>query len=334
MAPLFVIQSHKDREQLARLARVIRRGCVDSTVLISHDVRATPLPASLFGADPHIHVIEGQAGRGDFAIVDGYLAALRYARDNLDYDWVTNLSGQDYPVASLAAFADELSAADHDGFLHHFDAIAQDANAMRPMSWPPRHGYDRYYYQYAKLKNALTLSERAALKWPRVAFERLNAPFRINTAYGLQFGRRAAATPFTPQFRCYAGSYWHTIRRHCADYLLDFAGKEPRTVDYLRNVLIPDECFVQTLLVNEPRFRFVNDNRRYYDMRGSRRGHPKVLTAQDTPEFLGGRFAFARKFDASSGTTLFDTLDRFALASRGAAPELITQPVGSAAPVL
>jgi hypothetical protein len=307
---LFLIQSHKDPAQLARLARVLRQGCPDSTVLISHDRRAAPLPA--FG-DRNVHVIDGQGGRGDFSIVAGYLAALRFARDHLDYDWVTNLSGQDYPVSSLAAFADELANADHDGFLHHFDALAQDADAMQPMAWPPGHGDARYSFRYRKLKDRLSLAERAALRWPRVALERLDAPFRINTAYGLQIGRRAKATPFSPHFRCYAGSYWHTIRRRCADYLLDFADAQPRVVDYLRDVLIPDECFVQTVLANEPRFRFVNDNRRYYDMRGSRRGHPKALTEADAADFLGKRYVFARKFDTPNDP-LFDRLDRHALA--------------------
>jgi hypothetical protein len=294
MRPLFLIQSHKDPAQLARLARVLRQGCPDSTVLISHDARATPLSPAMFGGDPNVHVIDGQGGRGDFSIVAGYLTALRFARDHLDYDWVTNLSGQVYPVSSLAAFADELANADHDGFLHHFDALMQDAVAMRPMAWPPGHGDARYSFRYRKLKDTLSLVERAALKIPRVALERLDAPYRINTAYGLQIGRRAATPPFNANFRCYAGSYWHTIRRRCAGYLLDFADAQPRIVDYLRDVLIPDECFVQTVLANEPRFRFVNDNRRYYDMRGSRRGHPKALTEADAPDFLGKRYVFAR----------------------------------------
>lgn len=314
MRLLFLIQSHKEPAQLARLARVLRRGCPNCQVLVSHDLRATPLPASTFGGDPHVHVIDGKGGRGDFEIVDGYLAALRWARDNIDYDWATNLSGQDYPVSSLAGFAAELADANHDGFLHHFDAVRQNPDQMRPMHWPAGHGRSRYYFQYAKIQDNAGVIERAALKWPRVAFDWLDAPYRINTAYGLLFGRRATATPFTGQFRCYAGSYWHTIRRRCADYLLDFTDKSPDIVGYMRRVLIPDESFVQTALVNEPRFRFVNDNRRYYNMRGSRRGHPQALTADDAPAYLGKQYVFARKFEATNGAAFFDRLDEVALA--------------------
>ena len=303
---LFLIQSHKDPDQLARLVRTLRKGCPDSVVLVSHDFRATPLPRAAFGRDANVHVIQGEGRRGDFEIVDGYLSALRWLHENkVHYTWITNLSGQDYPVSSLAGFAEELSAAPHDGFLHHFNALAQD----------PRDGYDRYYFQYTKLKNSLSLAERAVLRFPRVAMERFSDTFRINTSYGLMVGRRAAQAPFNPEFRCYAGSYWHTIRRRCAEYLLDFVDAKPDLVAYLQRVLVPDECFVQTVLANHGGFRFLNDNRRYYDMRGARHGHPKVMAEEDLPKFLSGRYFFARKFGPSSGATLLDRLDQIALGS-------------------
>ena len=233
--------------------------------------------------------------------------------NKIDYDWLTNLSGQDYPVSSLAEFSRELSQSPHDGFLHHFDVLKQDPQEMSPMAWPARHGYDRYYYQYTKLKNDLNIAERAALRIPRLAIERLTDKLRINTAYGLMIGRPPDRNPFTPQFRCYAGSYWHTIRRRCADHLLEFFETNPKIVGYFRKVLIPDESFVQTILANHAEFRFANDNRRYFDMRGSRLGHPKVLTEGDIPQFAGRRYVFARKIEWACGPTMFDKLDRYAL---------------------
>jgi hypothetical protein len=318
---LFLIQSHKNPEQLARLAGILRKGCPNSIVLVSHDVQATPLPRGVFGNDTNVHVIQGRGGRGDLTIVDGYLAALRWLRDNnVDYTWITNLSGQDYPVSSLAGFVAELSAAKHDGFLHHSAELA--------LSRPD--GYDRYYFQYRKLKENLSVAERALLRAPRVALERFSAPYRINTSYGLMIGRRADPAPFNADFRCYAGSYWHTIRRRCADYLLDFADTKLDLMAYLRRVLVPDECFFQTALANHPGFRFTNDNRRYFDMRGARHGHPRIMTQEDLPKFTGGRYVFARKFERSSGPALLDTLDRYALG--GAARGRRITPQAAAAP--
>jgi hypothetical protein len=315
MPHLFLIQAHKDPLQVSRLVRILRQGYPDAVVVISQDARAPALPDALFGDDPSVHVVQGQGGRGDFAILDGYLRALRWVhKQNIEYDWVTNLSGQDYPVSSLAAFDRELFATKADGFLHHFDVLRASPAEMAPMLWPPNYGYNHYYFQYSKLKDELGGWERAALALPRLAAERSNSRYRINTAYGLLLGRRAKQTPFGRNFRCYGGSYWHTIRRRCVTYLLEFCESRPDVVRYFRSVLIPDESFTQTVLVNAPGFNFVNDNRRYYDMRASRHGHPKILNESDETEFLGKTYVFARKFAWQSDTTLFDRLDRHALA--------------------
>jgi hypothetical protein len=320
---LFLIQSHKDPGQLARLVRTLRKGCPESAILISHDFRATPLPRATFSNDASVHVIQGKGGRGDFEIVDGYLAALRWLRDNkVHYTWLTNLSGQDYPVSSLADFAEELSAASHDGFLHHSTELAHD----------PRDGYDRYYFQYTKLKEKLSVAERAMLRLPRVALERFSNTYRINTSYGLMVGRHADPAPFNADFRCYAGSYWHTIRRRCAEYLLDFVDARPDLVAYLKRVLVPDEFVIQTVLANHRDFHFVNHNRRYFDMRGARHGHPKVMTEKEMPKFLGDRYVFARKFEWSNGTALLDQLDQYALAgARASSLERVTPQAAVAA---
>lgn len=314
MRQLFLIQTHKNPDQLERLVLTLRTGCPGSLVVISHHYRAEPLPPSLFAGVPDIHVVAGNGGRGDFSILDGYLAALRWVRDNeIEFDWLTNLSGQDYPVSSLRKFVQELSCCPHDGFLHHFDVLRHDPQEMSPMTWDAGHGFDRYYYQYTKLKNDLNLGARAALRLPRLAIERLTDSIRINTAYGLMIGRKADETPFEPRFRCYAGSYWHTVRQQCARHVLDFVETRPEVVAYFRRVLIPDESFVQSILVNHSDFCFENDNRRYFDMRGSRLGHPKSLTEDDIPRFTGGRYVFARKIEWERGPSMFDRLDRYAL---------------------
>ncbi len=178
MRHLFLIQTHKDPDQLARLVHTLRAGCPDSVVLVSHHHRAKPLPDSLFAGMSDIHVIAGSGGRGDFSILDGYIAALRWVRAHkIDYDWLTNLSGQDYPASSLVEFSRELSQSAQDGFLHHFDVLRQDVREMSPMRWPARHGYDRYYYKYTKLKSDLNVAERAVIRLPRLAhriFDRQN----------------------------------------------------------------------------------------------------------------------------------------------------------------
>jgi hypothetical protein len=310
---LFLIQSHKDPDQLFRLVRILRKGSPNSLVLVSHDENSAALPPTQLSEDPNVHFVTGRGGRGDFLLVDGYLDALTWLqRKHVDYDWLINLSGSDYPASSLSALEAELRGTDHDGFLHHFDPLQASLADMGPMFWPPRYGYDRYYYQYRKLKSNLSKPERILLAAPRLFTDRYVKTVRINTAYGLTIGIKSKITPFTEDFRCYAGSYFHTIRRRCAEYLISFTNEHPDVVAYFRNVLNPDESFIQTVLVNNSSFRFVNGNRRYFDMTKSHRGHPKILMDHDVQEILGKNYFFARKFEKQSGDRVLDTLDEVA----------------------
>lgn len=314
MTILFLLQTHKDPEHLKRLVSLLRKGCPTSQVLICHDEKAPPLPTGLFAEDAHVHLTSGRGGRGDFLIIDGYLKALAWLRDHqIEYDWLINLSGADFPVTSLKGFEEELARTQHDGFLHHFDVLTQAPAEMAPMSWAQHHGYDRYYYQYRKYKPELNQFERKLLAFPRIFAEKYLRFLRINTAYGLMIGTHARNHPFKGDFKCYAGSYWHTIRRECAEYMLDFCEEHPETVEYFRHVLVPDESFIQTVLVNNRRFRFHAKNRRYFDMSKSRHGHPKLLTEADLPSILGADYFFARKLERASGETVFSTLEAVAL---------------------
>ncbi len=314
MVSAFVLQTHKNPAQIRRLAMVLRRACPGSVVVVSHDRRSPALDPGLFDGDERIIVTTGSGGRGDFLILDGYLAALkRLEETGLAYDWVTNLSGQDYPVASLRAFEADLAALSGDGYLHHFDVLRDDPAEMAPMRWPPGHGFGRYWFQYAKLAEDAGLAGRLALYAPRVLAERLGLPFRVNTAYGIMIGHRALNAPFGAGFRCHAGSYWHTISRRAVRRLLAFCDERPDVVSYFRRVLIPDESFVQTVLVNDPNLQFVPRNRRYFDMSASRRGHPKSLGPEDVAAFSAGDHVFARKIEPDGQAGFLDMLDARAL---------------------
>jgi hypothetical protein len=314
MTILFLLQTHKDPEHLYRLVSLLRRGCPTCKVLISHDELAKPLPSSLFEEDPAVRVITGRGGRGDFLIVDGYLKALKYLSENkIEYDWLINLSGSDYPVTSLRDMEAELQRTEFDGFVHHFDVLESNKEAMLPMSWPAGEGYDRYYYQYKKYKNTLSQTARNFVAFPRIFAKRYLKQYRIFTAYGLMVGSKAHKTPFSPEFKCYAGSYWHAIRRKCAEYILEYTTANPEVKDYFRHVLIPDESYIQSVLVNNHNFRFSPNNRRFFDMSQSRHGHPKLLSQADMSKITHKGYFFARKLEAASGAEVFDQLDLVAL---------------------
>ena len=106
--------------QVARLVRVITEGSPDAIVLISHDAAGPALDVAGLRALGNVHVLLHEGGYGDFSHLDRYLAAVDWLDANgIDYDWLENLTGQDYPLRPIAEIEDALAATDSDGFLQY-----------------------------------------------------------------------------------------------------------------------------------------------------------------------------------------------------------------------
>ena len=81
-------------------------------------------------------------------------------------------------------------------------------------------------------------------------------------------------------------------------------------MDFFRRVLIPDELFFQTILLNSPlRDRIVNDNLRYMDWSRPNVPLPAVLGTGDLPQLQQSPALFARKFDVTVDSAILDMID-------------------------
>ena len=114
--------------------------------------------------------------------------------------------------------------------------------------------------------------------------------------------------PFTPEFRCFAGSQWFTAGRRAAEHIIAFHEKNPDTVDRFRGLKLTEECYFQCVLANEPRLRLRNESLRYTDWSAGG-SHPKTLTTEDLSALLATRAHFARKFDDEVDARVLDELD-------------------------
>ncbi len=57
----------------------------------------------------NVHVLLHQGGYGDFSHLDRYLAAVDWLDANgIEYGWLENLTGQDYPLRPIAEIEDAL----------------------------------------------------------------------------------------------------------------------------------------------------------------------------------------------------------------------------------
>ncbi len=302
MRVCYLIQSHREPRQIARLVQTLGRHSPSSLVLVAHDESASTLdPRALAGlSEVHYLPVRGPIRRGYLSMLDPYLQGLEFLRRRqADYDWLVYISGQDYPTRPLADSEAALAAAPADGFIRWWPALGSDG------PWRRRHqGFRRYYYRYGD-------APRWSRPWVRLlkALNGVQSALHVHLAYGLRVGRRALRTPFDAGRVCYAGWQWTTLRRACAEYLLDQLAQQPELIDYYAHTVCPDESLVQTLLVNSGRFRLVNDNLRYAATEGHRQGQARLLGVDDLPLLESGGFHFARKFDIAHDARVLDLLD-------------------------
>ncbi|HVR29552.1 MAG TPA: beta-1,6-N-acetylglucosaminyltransferase [Thermoanaerobaculia bacterium] len=299
MRVAYFVQTHRAPAQILRLLATLRRGSPQAPLVVGHCPSGEPLDEdALARLGALVFRPERPARRGYWSILEPYFAAVELLeRRGVAYDWLVYLSGQDYPVQPLAASEARLAASGHDGYLTFRPAEAVSDEGRR------RQGRRRYFYRYRDLPRAEPLLR---------ILRRLNGVqpwWHVHLTYGPRLGVRTRRTPFGPDLRPYVGSQWTTLRRACALRVLAAARAETALVEHFARTVCPDEAFVQTVLVAEPRFRLANDSLRYVDVRGSRDGRPRVLGRADGPALVGGGFAFARKFDAEVDAIVLDWLD-------------------------
>ena len=292
------VQSHTLPAQLVRLVRTLRTSSPTSLVVVSHSETGPDLDLGELAADPAVIVRRVPNGYGDFSHIDRWLEVVDLlAERGEDYDWLCNLSGQDYPLVPLGQAEQELADGGADGYLQYFTAFGGP-------KWPRSKSVSRYAFGYVRV----SLPPRAQrLLRPLAAVNKVQPLVRFNPAYGA-LGVRRRRLPF-PERDWYGGSFFCSLSRDCATYLRDWVRERPAEVRYLRRVLAPEEVFFQTVLLAAGRFTLANDSKRYFDFRGSKGNHPKVLRVSDLPRMTSRGAHFARKVDERVDPELLDVLD-------------------------
>lgn len=295
------VQSHRDPEQILRLIRTLRRGSAGPIVL-RHDDDVQPLDRALFTGIPDLHWLpaSGRQVRGSFSCqTQPYLDLIVWLeRHRVEYDWLVNLTAQDYPVTPVPGIEAALERTKADGFVRWWDVLS-DASP-----WSKRKARARYWHRFRRWPEG---SERflSAVRW----ITRIT-PLHFYLDYGPLVGVRCLRTPFRGEWRCLGGRSWWTLRRSAVLYLHQFLTERPDFERHYRGTVAPEESLFQTILVGSRRFALVNDDLRYVDYTGAVRGSPRTLTATDLPLLASGNYHFARKFDLSTDRSVLDRIDR------------------------
>ena len=299
----YQIHTHRDPEQIYRLVQAIHTSSADPLVVISHDRNGPPLDPARLQRSGEVLLLLADGGYADWMHVRRYLDVVAALRERgVDYNWMVNITGQDYPVRPLGEAEAELDACPADGFVEHFPVLS-DASP-----WGRRLGHSRYWFHHRTLR---PLSERTMrLLRPLQAINSVQPFVRLNVSRGVTVGWRARA-PYGPDLVCYGGSFHTSVRRVCAEYALDVAARQPRMVAHYRQVLSPAESYLQTVWLGSGQFRFVNDCKRYFDFRTSRFGHPRILGASDIAPARTSGAHFARKWELLRDPEAFALMDRY-----------------------
>jgi hypothetical protein len=116
---------------------------------------------------------------------------------------------------------------------------------------------------------------------------------------------------FPRGFEPFGGSAFWCLSRECVEYVLSFVEQNRKFVRFFRHVLIPEEIFFQTIVLNSPlKESLINDDLRYVHWPGDSPAHPAILREDDFESIAESSCLFARKFDTSVDAGVLDMIDR------------------------
>jgi hypothetical protein len=232
---------------------------------------------------------------GAFSVVEATLLLLEAALAQPDQalSRFVLLSGSDYPIASNAEIEAFFCRSPKKQFVRGFNIL----EARRKEIWRIR---GRHFRELAP--------RYSWLRAPLFAVER-----------GLRLFPRRLPTDLT--FIC--GSQWWAITPDCAQYCVEFARTEPKTVGLFKLMFAPDEIFFHTLIHNSPYANaadpiepFVDDVISSGGLRFYANFHYVSATMIRTCDHVRAAFnarprrLFARKFSSEHSSSVLDCIDR------------------------
>lgn len=309
----YLIQTYKNPEQIYRLVKLIKNTTSNSFIVVSHNFNSCNLNIRLLNKLKNVEVIPNNGViMGSFDILQGFFDAISLLlNQKIQFDWLINLTGQDYPTQPLYRVENFLASTDYDAFLEYFDVYSKQS------PWSLEIVNARYLYRYKHFQEYLSPWQKYMLKPIKHIVNSCQPFVRLDYSYGLIVGMKNYYNLFNNNFCCYGGSYFTTISRKCAIYLYNFVYENSNILEYYKKTFIPEESLLQTILVNSKQFKLCNKNFRYTDFTNSSYGHPRILTSKDFSALTKDNIHFARKFDMTVDSTILNQLDRRIFRERG-----------------
>ena len=308
MKVVYHIETHRNPRQIERLVRTLMRGAPDALVIVDHDQAwESPDPALLSGLGAVLRLSDG--GYGDMSHVRRWMNTAEWLkREGIDYDWLSNLTGQDYPIRSVESIHADLALSDADAYIQTFEVFNADETR-----WGVSRGRTRYDYHHHRLVRLSPRAQRALR--PLQAVNKVQPWVRVTTSTGLALGVRDSG-PWQHDVVLRGGSFFCTLGRRSVEAVLRFAAERPDVARHLEGSIAPDEVYLQTALGwavdHDPQSKDLNIDgycKRYFDFSESTFNHPRTFLKGDVPAVLASGADFARKFDEARNPGVLDLVD-------------------------
>lgn len=277
---IVLITAHKNMGQLIRLIGAIRHPQI--TVYVHIDKKSSLQPSQL-PSDVRLVKNRVEVSWRLYSQVEAIVNSMaEIVQNEASFDYLTLISGQDYPIVSTSTILETLAARAGTDFMHH---VPLDSTGW----YKARVRFERFYFQ--SYPNRL-------VQW---------------AGLGLAFLADLAGwkRPFLKGFKPWGGSVWWTLTKPSVEYILTILRSNHTLVRFMKKTIHPDEILFQTILMNSPFAPHVeNRNFRYIEwIKGN--PNPNLLTTADLDRIVASGEHFARKFDSEVDEHILDLLDDF-----------------------
>ncbi len=290
MKAAFLIMAYKDPLQIERLIDSLARDGSDFYIHLDKKIDISAF--SYLSETDNIHFIQRRikVNWGGYGLTAAILSSFREILDKgIPYEFVSVMSGQDYPISPVDCFYSFLENNTGKNFIYYKDP-----------------GEEWWSHAVTRVNK----------------YHMTNFGFRGRYCIQFMINRILPKRKFPLPYRLYGGpcATFMTLGLDCVKYITEFMESNNRIRRFSQYTWGTDEFLITTLIMNSPfKDSVINNNLYYIDWSGGG-SNPKIFTIGDFEDLrTSGKF-LARKFDLRVDAAVLDKLDQANQANRPAKP--------------
>lgn len=317
MRNAYVILAHKDPEQVKRLVDHLDSDAVFVFHICQNASDETFAEfKKLLNKSNHYFCQRIRSFWGEIGLVQATLSALNELdQSNEQFDYVHLLSGQDFPIKSEKYRNEFLTKNQGKEFLLNWKFYPIDPNNQEDLEGNPwaksKHFQSKrlthYYIRHKGEK--YVIPEKYDTRLKEMSAPRALAHFvkgipdyikQKKLTYKWNEFKFTRSLPYPkplPDLQFWGGSHWFSITPKAVSYLIEFDRNDTFLKKFYEQVLLPDESYFQTVLLNSPlKDDIVNTNLREIVF-PEKAANPIFLEDEHFDLLQHSEALFARKFD-------------------------------------